>query len=407
MYLIITAIAAAVMGLAPDLLWRKRYGGRFIYQELLPLRRRYRLVATFGLMLFMVSVLLISESFGGDTTGMWFFAPLIFMSGNRVLYEPYYTSDVIDKLERFSLYLRPFDLSPSNKSYWAKGRLGIDEALENLIGKELNRKIAKFYCIGDPNAASPSTLGASCIYASDEEWKTTVEVLIKLSKVIVLRVMNTEGCLWEIHRCTRSHLNKTIFLIDNEDNYKILYDLLADYKIDMPDIPVDNRRCTALFLNDKQTQWNSICLNNKKDIKTMVTDYLDSHQELNDELVAEKTIENIIAKPFEPMSVSSVWSHRISIILQPFWYMNYNKWPILWVIMSVVSLVIFLVLGTLYDCLVVAYFLCVLLWALLGPRISMSFNSWGSDYLQEHGNKILCKWVCVYSIMIAVLVLVV
>ena len=398
-------IIAIVLGFVPNIIWDKKYGNTFISPDLLPLRRKYKSLATFGLMLFLVSFLyLFMELSGEEISAIWLIAPLMFMTTNRVLYEPYYTADIVDKVINISLYLRPFDLTLSNKNYWAKGKFGIDEYLEKLIGDELNKRVAKFYCIGDPDAAIPTTIGASCIYASDDNWKISVETLLERSKVVVLRVMNTEGCLWEMRQCTLKYMGKTIFLIDSDDNLKVFKDALAGYDFELPEISINENYCTALFLDDKQINWNVVCLSDKRSIKAMVSMFIDSHLKLNQELQDEKQIKNILTKPFKSMSISSVWSHRISVILQPLWYMVYNRWPLFWKAIFVLLLLIFIAIAYTYNINpFLAYFTYVVLWAWFGPRISVSFNSWGSDYLLDKGNVSLCKWVCVYCMLVVLL----
>lgn len=418
--LIVATICGLTLGLVPILIWNKKYGKTYIEEQLLPLRKKYRICSAFGLMLFMVAFLSLMEVFGVVSTGMWFIAPVVFMSNNRLFFEPYYTSNVVDKIDELCLYLRPFDLSAKNKGYFSMGSMLIPESVEKLLCNELNKQVAKTYCIGDPNQAIPTTLSASGIYASDDSWKASVIELAAKSELIVLRVMETEGCKWELHHCVNNHIEKTIFLLSEGCHLELLNNYISEIKIEAPNVNLINKGCVAIFYNETLNIWEISLLKNVWDIKSLVKKYIKSHAETAIRLYRKASASNVIKTPFKKMNISSVWVHRLTFFLQPFWYIAYNRWPMWWIIIYIIyeliSLVAILIIGgvsvAMYEdtdivvnWVFIIYILLSLPWVWLAPRITNSFNSWGSKFLARNGNIALFKWMLVYMLLLLVYML--
>ena len=404
---IIFAIVGVILCLLPTVLWYRKFGMKYIDGDKLPLRKKYRLCSSFGVMLFIVSCLTFMEMTGfiENTSAMWMIVPLMFMSQNRILFEPYYTSSVANELDEFCLYLRPFNLSAKSDGYWAKGLLMIPESIEKLFCSELNNQIAKTYCIGDPNAAIPTTISASGIYASDLEWKLVVDNMAKKCKLILLRVMETEGCKWELKHCVGQHIDKTIFLVSCAEHLELLKGYMGNNVIDIPNVSFLNESCIALYLDKETNKWHVVMLKTISDIKLAIKNYIQSHVIVQKEIEEKRAFFMTIKKPFQQKYIKKTIMHSISILVQPLWYIAYNKWPKWWIAIFVLYNLIAMVLSVVlfYDnfyLVLSIYLLSFLPWLWLGPRISESFNSWGSRYLCYLGNRSLLRWILIYGLLI-------
>lgn len=396
-------IIGLIMAVIPTFVWSKKYGKKYISADMLPIRKKYRICSSVGFLLFTVSGLTLIEMMGlvDSNFVLWYIIPSIIMAQNRMLFEPYHTSDIVSELEDFCLYLRPFDLTSKNAGYWAKGSLIIPESLEKILCGEINKRIAKTYCIGDPNSAVPTTLSTSGIYASDSEWKSVVGKMVKKSKLILLRIMDTDGCKWELNYCVSEYLHKTIFLIAEEKHVSLLQEHIKNLNVELPNVALLNNGCVALYFDMESKQWKAITLKNISDVRLMIKSYLRSH----DEIKYEINLSEIIKLPFRKFNVSSKWAHIISLWFQPFWYINFNKWPKTWNIIFISYLLIFLcggfILSIIYDS--VLYFIIgvtigILPWFWLAPRITTRFNTWGSAYISRLGNITLCKWIILFTV---------
>ena len=159
----------------------------------------------------------------------------------------------MDGLDDICLYLRSFSLNANDSGYFIKGKTGVPESLERILGNIISEKVAKLYCIGDPNTTLPTTESASCIYVSDAEWKTSVGKLSEKSKLIFLRIMKTEGCIWEMRHCIATYLSKTIFLIDTTEHFNLLKEYIKEVNVEIPNTFLNSKSCQALFF-DNQTK---------------------------------------------------------------------------------------------------------------------------------------------------------
>ena len=399
------AIIGITLGIIPNVIWNKKYGKKYIDANKLPLRKKYRLCSSFGFLLFIASILTIAETEGliKDSYITLIIFPML-MSQNKILFEPYHTSEVADKLENFCLYLRPFNLSHKDKGYYAHGNTLIPESLEKLFCNEINKRIAKTYCIGDPNTAIPTTLCSSGIYASDEEWKTTVDNMAKKCKLILMRIMDTDGCKWELKHCIDRHLEKTIFLISCDNHLDLLKEYIGD-NIAIPNISFQNNNCLALYLDKQQDKWIIAILKSIRDIKSAIKKFIKSHPQIRTEIEQNNKFFTILQAPFKEKGVKAKLSHYFSFFQQPFWYILYNNWPKWWILIFTT----YFIAITLCAISIIIYnksyiiplaLLSFLPWVWLAPRISQAFNSWGSKYLCTEGNKTLCRWVITFILLV-------
>lgn len=407
MVIIITLLVVSLLlAILPPIIWGNRYGKKYISGDLLPLRKKYRLYSSFGFILFTVCLLTLIEILNlidDSYILLWVILPSFIMSRNRLFFEPYHTADIVDKLDDFCLYLRPFDLSFKNKGYWAKRIANIiPEPLEKLLCGEFNKRLSKTYCIGDPNTSIPTTLSTSGIYASDAEWQNAIETMAKNSKVILLRVMDTDGCKWELNHCINQHLNKTIFLIAEEKNLDLLNEYINATDIELPNVSIQNDSCIAIYINEKSKKWDAVVLKNIFAIRKLSDNFLKTHSEIKQ----KPGILESLKLPFQKVKVSSIWAHWLSIIFQPIWYILFNNWPKVWQTIFYTSFII-LWGGGLYAFLItdnILWFgggvvISLLIWLCLAPRVSAQFNNWGSEYLLRTGNISLCKWILLFGLL--------
>lgn len=394
---IIFIIIGLTLMAVPSILWYKKYGNKAIEIHLLPIRKKYRTWGSLGLMVVLVSIIRLSELLDPEFSpiALYLVIPLMAMSNNRIFFEPYYTSDVVDGLDDICLYLRSFSLNANDPGYFIKGKTGIPESLERILGNIINEKVAKLYCIGDPNAALPTTESASCIYASDVEWKTSVSKLTEKSKLIFLRIMKTEGCIWEMRHCLATYLSKTIFLIDSTEHFNLLQEYIKEINIEIPNAFINSKSCQAFFYDNQTDQWHMTELKSMKDIHSMIGDYSNLHCEFKDEISQKHDIRNILKKPFNNVKTPDRWIHWPVIILQPLWYVWYNRWPKIWKTLFIIYiLLVICLLDTLPILLTAA---SIIFWLWLAPRITMAHNAWGSTSIARESNKALCKWMLVYA----------
>jgi hypothetical protein len=122
----------------------------------------------------------------------------------RLTSDIYVFSDV-NYLNNFCLYLRSFNT---------------DKYKQEKVICRTARNLFPVYAIGDPNHILQPN-GAERFYVTDEHWKDAVENLMKKGKVIFLRVGQTDGTLWELHKLIElGYLNKTIFIVYSKDDYE-------------------------------------------------------------------------------------------------------------------------------------------------------------------------------------------
>lgn len=410
-FVLFCLVLSLILWIVPNLLWARRFGGQYIKVSQLHLRRKYRFLSSLGLMIFFIAGLHMTELLNLGTDDItWLIIPALIMSNNHVLFEPYFTSDIVDDLKDFCIYLRPFD-QKTNRNFFARGGLLIPEPIERLIGESLNKRVAKFYCIGAPDAAIPTALSASHIYASDDEWKNVVEKLTSKSKIVILRIMKTDGCLWEMKHCINSCLDRTIFLSDSDEGLILLKDFLlnANYEIEIPDMMCGNSKCLAVFYSFSQNRWQVVDIRSRRDVNVMIDCFVESHLKLHAELSHKFDIREVFMQPFKVRgrNGSRLWIHYLMFLMQPIWYMSYNKWPRFWwyamVCYVLVMIILFMLMDYIFFMLVLGVSYAFFVW--LAPRITVVFNSWGSERLTKEGNNVLFKWMCIYVLLVFIMTL--
>lgn len=75
--------------------------------------------------------------------------------------------------------------------------------------------------------------GSKRIYLDDETWKQDVLMLINKAKYIFVLVNPSDSCIWEIRQCDSFAKNKTMYIIDDEDNFSLLTKKMQD---DIPNV---------------------------------------------------------------------------------------------------------------------------------------------------------------------------
>lgn len=399
-----TAIIGVVLSILSILLWKNRYGNQFITAELIPKRQVYKNISVFGLLLFMSGLLYFYEALGytENTTFLWLLAPCLMVTNSRTMFDPYYTTEIVSHIDELCLYLRPFQMNTKNLGK-AHGFLWIPEPIEKLLCGRLEKKVAPVFCIGDPNSAVPTTLRSSGIYATDAEWKSAVESLADKSSLIVLFIMETEGCMWELRKCIGKYLDKTMFVVSSENNLMLLNKFLSESNVSIPNCVFENQDAIALYLSDDKSKWHVSSLRSSFDINKVVANLI-SHIESVRKIANEKKNSGYtLVKPFKEKKVDSVWAHVVSLMLEPFWYIAYNRWPKLWILLLVIYSVFAFAFPLFITQDAYLYLVCSLLlftpWLWLGPRITSSCNRWGSREVVRRTNVALMKWVIVFGLI--------
>ena len=122
----------------------------------------------------------------------------------RLTSDVYVFSDV-KYLDNFCLYLRSFNT---------------DKYKQEKVICRTTRNLFPVYAIGDPNRILQPN-GAERFYITDDHWKDAVEDMMKRSKMIILRIGQTDGTLWELHKLIElGYINKTIFVVYSREDYE-------------------------------------------------------------------------------------------------------------------------------------------------------------------------------------------
>ena len=200
-----------------------------VTEEVVVRRKRIKYVEVFWMIIFAVTALYSYEIITGEEiSGLSSVVIVgIFFGWNRTIFEPYYTTDVIDGLDNYSLYLRSFDLDKKsvirNRNAFTRGTLFLPEKLEKSLCGAVRDKVGMVYAIGDPGCVSPTTLEAASIYADDRSWQSAVAKLSKNAKLILLRIGDTDGCKWELLHCLdNNYIRKVIFVVDDLNDVRFI-----------------------------------------------------------------------------------------------------------------------------------------------------------------------------------------
>lgn len=384
-------------------------------------RKHLRNIQILSIILFVSILLYVWEFITGEEIGNFQSMILIgiLFGMSRTLFEPFYTITTISKLDDFSLYLRPFDVDTQsilkNRRGFTKSMFFLPENLEKVICKNIGIEVAPVYAIGNPGAVLPTTLNSSCIYASDEDWKNAVTTLAHKSKMILLRVGDTDGCKWELLHCfNQNYLVKTIFIADDIDDLNLIQGHIS---IRIPDEIWNlnfHQYSIGLWLN-RMNMWEHTELRTDRDCANMIKSFIAIHPSIKKGKVALKTILHTKSK--------SSWADTISLLLNPIAYVLYNRWRIK-MIVTILSYLIISIIGVailsysissdeeeLYGVIILLGLPILLVsfipWIFFAPKYSTAINSWGGVSIKARANKLLALWLlilfvftCIIGVMI-------
>ncbi|MBR5574203.1 MAG: hypothetical protein IKW35_06890 [Paludibacteraceae bacterium] len=88
------------------------------------------------------------------------------------------------------------------------------------------------YAVGIPKELE-TPQGAKRIYLNNETWQDDISMLITEAKYIFVLVNPSDNCIWEIRQCDKLAKQKTVYLIDNEDDFLLLTKKMQD---DIPNV---------------------------------------------------------------------------------------------------------------------------------------------------------------------------
>lgn len=305
----------------------------------------------------------------------------VFLSDNIIarIASTIYTTDEARELMTFCLYLRSFS---EDKNYQ-----------ERLICKVTNR-LYPVYAIGDPNRVLQPN-GAGRVYATDDEWKDIVKELSFKSKLILLRIGQTDGTLWEITNIIKSQLiHKTIFLAYNSadlaffvEKMKLDTELTANYAEEISGNPI------AFFWDADNHFWYRI-IKKKRDIENLINEYLSTNPSLDKEYEMELELRHhnltyMFDKQRIPSSVrrSLNWTFVSPLVGMRHW--SYLAWG--------VFLYLPVVIGAVVSSTIPIY-LSYLFLFLFGNRIEWAAGSWSCDtiFLKTQRREAKLLWLCFF-----------
>lgn len=198
---------------------------------------------------------------------------------NRIASE-IYTYDDIRDLDKFCLYLRSFNIDKNQE--------------EKLICK-MTRNLYPVYAIGDPNRVLQPN-GAERIYVTDEIWQDVVKDLSNRSKLILLRIGQTDGTMWEITNIIDSKLiKKVIFIAYNHNDYHYFTKRINEQMgIRMPIMNSPVKHPIAFYFTDSNTGLTiqHYQIKSGKDVESMLNQYLKVSPELDNEYSQDLDLRN-------------------------------------------------------------------------------------------------------------------
>lgn len=184
--------------------------------------------------------------------------------------QPIYTYNVIDKLHKFFLYLRPFKTDQDN----------------------FKRIIKRFSKVSFPavSIANPRTvvqnIESDKIFTDDTEWKSAVHKCMEKSQFIILNIGDTDGCLWEMEECSISHLGKTIFGVSSKYAFEVFEKFLIGKELNAILPPYVDGTIQLYFLKEplNHSLWDTISVNTKSEIQRAFELFCENRQDLIDEI---------------------------------------------------------------------------------------------------------------------------
>lgn len=409
--------------------WKKLYANNFINDEIVSNRQRFRTIGIWGMLLAMAGYDNLKYSLDETSISSFIFVGIVMGGYSRIIFEPYFKASIAKDLTHFCLYLRPFYIDTQsvlkNKKGFVRGMFGFPETMEKHLCKRLNEQIAQTFAIGNPNSNLPTTFSTTNLYANNEEWKETIASLAKNAKVIIVRIGETEGCLWEVAHCIKnSLLNKTIFLVDEAGKLDIIKEEIEKVLPLDPLLSNSNNSRYALFLDGNCKKWIKTPMYSKADTKLVLNRFINSHGNLSQRLKNQQKENGVFKSSHSMGSTPSKFWQILSLTTNPIAYCLFNRWPKRWWITLIIySLtVITLALNLGFSCIeeemdedsemaflafVIAFVWSFLMlpWLWIAPRVSWRCGNWGSRHVFSKANRSLALWLTAYSLTAIVIFL--
>ncbi len=309
---------------------------------------------------------------------MALFVTVLALYADNILHRittPIYTYSDIKDIEKFCLYLRPFNTDNS------KEEKRICETLKNLF---------PVYAIGDPNKILQPN-GAKRIYVTDTIWHNAVKEMTERSMLTILRIGKTDGTLWELSLLTHpSLINKVIFIAYSLEDLELFKEMVAKPQKIKAECNFPTKGALALYLDNAKNEFKSYTINKSCNITDMLNDYLDDHPELDKIYTEELELRShnfkyIFNKERIPESIrkSLNWGIVSPII-------NMRHWPIMaWIIFLAVTLPS----AVIFKSLIPAYIYFLVLF-FIGNRIEWAAGIWSSpkDFLRKQYREAKIIW---------------
>lgn len=229
-----------------------------------------------------------------------------------------YTTDIIDELEKYNLYLRSFEADSSPRS-------------EKMICGEF-RRLYETYAIGNPNTVL-QPLGVRRIYASDNEWQEAVSRLMEGARIIIMRCAETEGAMWEINRLfSRPELlAKCVWIVDSPQVYRFLTAEFRRHNIPViaPTLDFDASESFGIVLEPLGAGYRLAAqpLATKPDVRKLIDKFMEVNGAVRQEYAAARKMRNLVFVKIlseeipKPVRRSLNWG-----IISPF--VNWRHWPL-------------------------------------------------------------------------------
>lgn len=286
--------------------------------------------------------------------------------------------DETKDLEKFCLYLRSFNIDKNNE--------------EKLICN-MTRNLYPVYAIGDPNKMLQPN-GAERIYVTDERWQEAVKELSGKSKLILIRIGQTDGTMWEIANVINSDMiKKVIFIAYNQDDYRFFSDSMSEkVHVMLPPAEFPDKGPVAIYFVEENEclTVKHFKITTEKDVKDMLNEYLKTAPELDNEYAQELEMRKhdwryIFDKNRIPLKVrkSLNWG-----IISPI--VNMRHWSIMcWIVLT-----IFMAFCVMMKSFIPIYIFG--LFALLfGNRIEWAAAGWGgpTQFLRHQRREAKLLWL--------------
>lgn len=229
-----------------------------------------------------------------------------------------YTTDIIDELEKYNLYLRSFEADSSPRS-------------EKMICGEFGR-LYETYAIGNPNTVL-QPLGVRRIYASDNEWQEAVSRLMEGARIIIMRCAETEGAMWEINRLFSrlELLAKCVWIVDSPQVFGFLTTEFRRHNIPViaPTLDFDAFESYGIVLEPLGAGYRlgGQPLATKADVRKLIDKFMEVNEAVRQEYVAARKMRNLVFVKIlsdeipKPVRRSLNWG-----IISP--AVNWRHWPL-------------------------------------------------------------------------------